>query len=235
MKRIDFENGNTTSNLLNAAFPMLIAQLLALLYNIVDRIYIARIPDIGTTALGAVGLCFPIIVIITAFANLLGTGGAPIFSICRGKKDVEHARQIMGISFTLLCGCSLILICRHAPCKSSSRIIRCLQRCAKICLSISDDLSDWNTSIHDHYRDESIYQRSGICCCRYVFRYNRSCCKHYFRPNFYLCISLRCSGSRNCNRHLSGCICRICALFSKTPRRDQSPAFFAPQNALLHC
>lgn len=110
MKRIDFENGNTTSNLLNAAFPMLIAQLLALLYNIVDRIYIARIPDIGTTALGAVGLCFPIIVIITAFANLLGTGGAPIFSICRGKKDVEHARQIMGISFTLLCGCSLILM-----------------------------------------------------------------------------------------------------------------------------
>ena len=110
MKRIDFENGNTTSNLLNAAFPMLIAQLLALLYNIVDRIYIARIPDIGTTALGAVGLCFPIIVIVTAFANLLGTGGAPIFSICRGKKDVEHARQIMGISFTLLCGCSLILM-----------------------------------------------------------------------------------------------------------------------------
>ncbi len=110
MKRIDFENGNTTSNLLNAAFPMLIAQLLALLYNIVDRIYIARIPDIGTTALGAVGLCFPIIVIVTAFANLLGTGGAPIFSICRGKKDVEHAKQIMGISFTLLCGCSLILM-----------------------------------------------------------------------------------------------------------------------------
>lgn len=109
MKRIDFENGNTTSNLLNAAFPMLIAQLLALLYNIVDRIYIARIPDIGTTALGAVGLCFPIIVIITAFANLLGTGGAPIFSICRGKRC--RTRQTNhGNFFTLLCGCSLILM-----------------------------------------------------------------------------------------------------------------------------
>ena len=48
---------------------MLVAQILSLLYNIVDRIYIARIPDIGTTALGAVGLCFPIIVIITAFSN----------------------------------------------------------------------------------------------------------------------------------------------------------------------
>lgn len=51
---------------------MLVAQILSLLYNIVDRIYIARIPDIGTTALGAVGLCFPIIVIITAFSNLFG-------------------------------------------------------------------------------------------------------------------------------------------------------------------
>ena len=66
MKRIDFENGTITGNILGAALPMLVAQILNLLYNIVDRIYIARIPEIGTAALGAVGLCFPIIVIITA-------------------------------------------------------------------------------------------------------------------------------------------------------------------------
>ena len=58
MKRIDFEHGTITGNILGAALPMLVAQLLSLLYNIVDRIYIARIPDVGTTALGAVGLCF---------------------------------------------------------------------------------------------------------------------------------------------------------------------------------
>lgn len=58
MKRIDFENGTVTENILSAALPMLAAQILSLLYNIVDRIYIGRIPDIGTTALGAVGLCF---------------------------------------------------------------------------------------------------------------------------------------------------------------------------------
>ena len=75
MKRIDFEHGTITGNILGAALPMLVAQLLSLLYNIVDRIYIARIPDVGTTALGAVGLCFPIIVIITAFSNLFGSGG----------------------------------------------------------------------------------------------------------------------------------------------------------------
>ena len=85
MKRIDFENGNIVSNILKAALPMLVAQIMSLLYNIVDRVYIARIPDVGTTALGAVGLCFPIIVIITAFSNLFGTGGAPIFSIERVK------------------------------------------------------------------------------------------------------------------------------------------------------
>ena len=91
MKRIDFENGKITSNILNAAIPMLIAQILSLLYNIVDRIYISRIPKIGTTALGAVGLCFPIIIIITAFSNLFGSGGAPIFSIKRGMKENEKA------------------------------------------------------------------------------------------------------------------------------------------------
>ncbi len=69
MKRIDFENGSVTQNIFAAALPMLVAQILNLLYNIVDRIYIARIPHIGTAALGAVGLCFPLVVIITAFAN----------------------------------------------------------------------------------------------------------------------------------------------------------------------
>lgn len=85
MKRIDFENGSVTQNIFAAALPMLVAQILNLLYNIVDRIYIARIPHVGTAALGAVGLCFPVVVIITAFANLFGSGGAPLFSISRGQ------------------------------------------------------------------------------------------------------------------------------------------------------
>ena len=89
---------------------MLVAQILNLLYNIVDRIYIARIPKIGTTALGAVGLCFPIIVIITAFSNLFGSGGAPLFSISRGKGDRLAACQIMNTSFSMLTLCSIILM-----------------------------------------------------------------------------------------------------------------------------
>ena len=103
MKRIDFENGSVTGNILGAALPMLVAQVLSLLYNIVDRIYIARIPHVGNTALGAVGLCFPIVVIITAFSNLFGSGGAPLFSIKRGMGDSERARTIMNTSFSMLC------------------------------------------------------------------------------------------------------------------------------------
>ncbi|MGN9173800.1 MATE family efflux transporter [Lachnospiraceae bacterium HCP1S3_A8] len=110
MKQIDFEHGTVTSNILNAALPMLVAQIFNLLYNVVDRIYIARIPNVGTTALGAVGLCFPVIVIITAFSNLFGTGGAPLFSIARGKGDREEAGQIMNTSFTMLCCCAVMLM-----------------------------------------------------------------------------------------------------------------------------
>lgn len=92
MKQLDFEHGTVTGNILGAALPMLVAQILNLLYNIVDRIYIARIPKVGTAALGAVGLCFPLIVIITAFSNLYGSGGAPLFSIHRGKR--RHRQQM---------------------------------------------------------------------------------------------------------------------------------------------
>ena len=110
MKRIDFEHGTVVGNILGAALPMLVAQLLNLLYNIVDRIYIARIPDVGTAALGAVGLCFPLIVIISAFANLFGSGGAPLFSIYRGGKKEKQAVHVMNTSFTMVCISAILLM-----------------------------------------------------------------------------------------------------------------------------
>lgn len=110
MKRVDFEHGTVVGNILGAALPMLVAQILNLLYNIVNRIYIARIPDEGTAALGAVGLCFPLIVIITAFANLFGGGGAPLFSIYRGSKKDQQAVHIMNTSFSMVCLSAVILM-----------------------------------------------------------------------------------------------------------------------------
>lgn len=110
MKRIDFKHGTVTGNILGAALPMLVAQILSLLYNIVDRVYIARIPDVGTAALGAVGLCFPLIVIITAFSNLFGSGGAPLFSIERGKNNPQKAETIMNTSYSMVCACAVVLM-----------------------------------------------------------------------------------------------------------------------------
>ena len=112
MKQVDFENGSIAVNIAQTAFPMFVAQVLNLLYSIVDRIYIGRIPGEGTAALGGIGLCFPVIMLITAFTNLYGSGGAPLFAIARGRKDRKRAEQIINTSFRLemLTGFALILI-----------------------------------------------------------------------------------------------------------------------------
>ena len=102
MKKVDYENGAITQNILKTALPMLIAQVLNLLYSIVDRIYIGRIPQVGTQALGAVGLCFPIIIIITGVTNLFGLGGAPLFSMALGGGDKRKAEEIQNTAFRLL-------------------------------------------------------------------------------------------------------------------------------------
>lgn len=99
--RVDFENGHIVQNILGTALPMLVAQVLNLLYNIVDRIYIGRLPEIGTAALGEVGLCFPVIILITAFTNMFGMGGSPLFSIEMGKGDAKKAADILNTSFRL--------------------------------------------------------------------------------------------------------------------------------------
>lgn len=105
----DFSKGSITKNILNLAVPMTLAQLINVLYNIVDRIYIGRIPEHATLSLTGVGLCLPIISIVIAFANLFGMGGAPLCSIERGRGNEEEAELIMGNSFVLMVGCGILL------------------------------------------------------------------------------------------------------------------------------
>lgn len=102
LKKVDFSDGKVTKDILQTAFPMLIAQVLNLLYSIVDRMYIGRIPNVGTQALGAVGLCFPIIILITGFTNMFGMGGSPLFSMALGRGDKEEAKEIQNTAFRLL-------------------------------------------------------------------------------------------------------------------------------------
>ena len=88
--------------LLKLSIPTVIAQLINMLYNVVDRIYIGHIPGEGSLALTGVGVCMPIIMIVTAFAALISSGGAPRASICMGKQDNKSAEQILGNCFSLL-------------------------------------------------------------------------------------------------------------------------------------
>lgn len=109
LQQIDFGKGSIASVMVRSSAPMLVAQLLNLLYSIVDRIYIGRLPEIGQAALGAVGICFPIVLIITAFTNLFSSGGASLAAIAWGEGNSRKSETFMNTSFYLLVISSVIL------------------------------------------------------------------------------------------------------------------------------
>lgn len=108
-KKHDFSVGSVSHHILTQAIPLIVAQVLQLLYNVVDRIYIGHLPGEDGMALTGIGLVFPIISIIGAFTNLFGMGGAPLCSIARGAGKNEEAEKIMGNSAILLFYTSIIL------------------------------------------------------------------------------------------------------------------------------
>ena len=95
--------------LVSLALPAIIAQLINMLYNVVDRIYIGHIPDIGHIALTGVGVAFPIIILITAFSSLIGMGGAPRAAIKMGERNKTEAERILGNCASLILVLSLAL------------------------------------------------------------------------------------------------------------------------------
>lgn len=108
-KTQDMGNGSIPRLLAQLAIPAVVAQIVNLLYNIVDRIYIGHIPEVGASALTGVGLFTPILMLINAFAMLAGAGGAPRAAISLGKKDKDAAENIMGNCFSLLVVFAVIL------------------------------------------------------------------------------------------------------------------------------
>lgn len=91
------------------AVPAITAQMVNMLYNLVDRVYIGHLPDVGTQALTGVGVCFPIIMLVSAFAALVYSGGAPRASIEMGKRNNDEAERILGNCTVLLVVVSLVL------------------------------------------------------------------------------------------------------------------------------
>ena len=100
--KIDFSKGPVWKCIIAQAIPLTIAQLVQLLYNVVDRIYIGHIEEGSSLALTGVGLTFPIVTLIMAFTALFGMGGVPLFSMERGAGEQEQAEKILGNSFALL-------------------------------------------------------------------------------------------------------------------------------------
>ncbi len=106
----DFSQGSVRSNILRLALPLTLAQLINLLYNIVDRIFIGHIPGGATDPFTGMGITLPIITILIAFANLFGAGGAPLFSMARGAGETDRAGRILGNVFTMLIGSGVVLM-----------------------------------------------------------------------------------------------------------------------------
>ncbi len=102
VRKGDFSQGKVSRNILRLGLPMMLAELVHVLYNIVDRMYIGHMPEGGTAALTGLGICFPLITLISAFANLFSTGGATLATIARGENDDRQAERIMSTSFTML-------------------------------------------------------------------------------------------------------------------------------------
>ena len=98
----DFSVGSVKKSIVKLAIPLTVAQLINVLYNIVDRIYIGHLAADSTNALSGVGLALPIITVITGFANLFGMGGASLCSIARGAHERERAEGILGTSFLMV-------------------------------------------------------------------------------------------------------------------------------------
>ena len=105
----DFSQGSMSRNIMNIALPMILAQLINVLYSVVDRMYIGRLPDASTLALTGIGLTLPVTSMITAFSNLFSTGGAPLFSIARGEGNEKKASRILGTSASMLILMGLLL------------------------------------------------------------------------------------------------------------------------------
>lgn len=105
----DLGNEKIGKLLFSLAVPTITAQIVNMLYNIVDRIYIGHMPEVGAQALTGVGLVFPIIMLISAFSALIGMGGAPRAAIMMGKQDEDQAEQVLGNCLVSLIGSAVIL------------------------------------------------------------------------------------------------------------------------------
>ncbi len=166
---------------------MTLAQLINVLYSIVDRIYIGRMGENSSLALTGVGVCLPIITIVIAFANLIGMGGAPLFSIKRGEGNEKEAEAILGNSVTLLVIFGLCL----------TVVGLIVKRPLLYLLGASENTIEYANSYITIYLLGNVFvmmslglnsfiNAQGFGINGYAYRRNRSGAEYYFRPDIYI-------------------------------------------------
>lgn len=106
----DFSQGSIPRTIIRLAVPLMIAQIINVLYSLVDRIYIGHMEGVGQLALTGVGVAFPVITIITAFTNMCGMGGSPLFAMARGKGNDRRASAVLGNACALLLILAVVLM-----------------------------------------------------------------------------------------------------------------------------
>ena len=169
------------------AVPAITSQVVNALYNMVDRMYIGHIDEVGAVALTGVGICFPIIMIVSAFAYLVGMGGAPRASIFMGKRDNKTAEKILGNCFSALIIVAVIL----------TAIVLIFRRPLLYLFGASDNTIVYaekyitiyaigNHLCSAHLRPEFVYFRPGVFESEYDDGDNRSGSKHSARSDIHL-------------------------------------------------
>ena len=191
----DMGSGSIPKLLAQLALPAVVAQVVNLLYNIVDRIYIGHMPEVGASALTGVGLFTPILMLITAFAMLCGSGGAPRAAIAMGRGDDDAAEKIMGNCFTLLLILAAVLTVVFYFAAPSLLVLfgasekRCLMRW------ITPHLLSSAPFCAHRYGHEPLCHHPGLCHVQHDDHRDRRCVQHHPGPILIFALNMGVRGA----------------------------------------
>ena len=216
------------------ALPTITAQLINMLYNIIDRIYIGHIPGNGALALTGVGVCMPLIMIISAFAALVGGGGAPHASIAMGKNDLNTAEHILGNCFFLQILISIIL----------TVILLFGNRTFLLAFGASENTIEYAVNYMNIYAVGTIFVQltlgmnmfittQGFVQTRYALCSDRSSDEHCSGSAVYLCIRTRHQRCCHCHDYFADIVCCLCFVLFTLQSRISDPFSFQNRTGIL--
>ena len=201
----DMGSGSVKKLMLQLMIPAVVAQVVNLLYNIVDRIYIGHIAGIGAAALTGVGLFTPILMLLNAFAMLVGAGGAPRTAIALGQGDKEQAEKIISNSFTMLLIFSVVLtVVFYAGAPTLLRLFGASDATLPYALALQPHLHSGLGVCAAGAGHEPLHHHAGLCQDQYAYHRHRCGHQHYSRPHPDLWSGAGRAGRCHCHRAQSG-------------------------------